>query len=147
MYPGPVSKMIGLGGRAAVFAPIRDLGLMIVDDEGHAAYKEGRSPRFHARTIAAQRARDAGARIVLIGVPPSVEARAATQQKAFTMRAPARADERTRRPAVVVVDDDTRLVPSQRTLSLARDALANKKRVVVIAPMSSMPSSNARRAS
>jgi primosomal protein N' (replication factor Y) len=122
-----------VGGRSAVFAPVQDLGLLVVDDEAHAAYKEGRAPRFHARAVAAERARRAKAAILLTGVPPSVEARAACERAPFRFLAPARPAERKTRPPVTVVDGDSRLVPAARTLALARETLDANRRVVVVA--------------
>lgn len=129
-------KRIAVGGRGSVFAPVRDLGLVIVDDEGHASYKEGRAPRFHARTVAAERARRGGARCLLVGVPPSIDARAAIGSRTFTLISSSRADERATRPPVTIVDlrkEQTTLVPSGRTLGLARRALDAGQRVMILA--------------
>ena len=129
------AKRLASGGRGAVFAPVRRLGLVVVDDEGHAAYKEGRAPRFHARALAAERARAAGATLVLVGVPPSIEARAAVESKALQMVAPSRNEELRARPPVTVIDlsrDEDRLVPSSRTLAIARRAARAGHRVVVL---------------
>ena len=62
---------VATGERSAVFAPLRDLGLVIVDDEANPAYKERRSPRHHVREVALARARMAGATCVLLGDLPS----------------------------------------------------------------------------
>lgn len=62
-----------VGTRSAVFAPLPRLGLIIVDHEEDAAYKEEREPRYHARRIAEERARRCGAS-TLWGTPaPSLE--------------------------------------------------------------------------
>ena len=62
---------VAVGERGAVFAPLQDLGLVIVDDEANPAYKERRSPRHNAREVALARARMAGAVCVLLGDLPS----------------------------------------------------------------------------
>ena len=62
---------VAVGERSAVFAPLRDLGLVVVDDEANAGYKERRSPRHWAREVGLGRARMAGATCVLIGDVPS----------------------------------------------------------------------------
>ena len=125
------AKRIAVGARAAVFAPVRDLRLVVVDDEGHQSYKEGRAPRYHARAVAAERARRAGATLVLVGVPPSIDARAATERGPYVLVAPTRPEERRHRPAVTVVEHGA-LVPSAPTLAAAKEALASRRRVVLV---------------
>jgi len=66
-------KRIAVGARSAVFAPCRDLGAIIVDEEHEASYKQGETPRYHARDVALVRAREAGARCVLGSATPSLE--------------------------------------------------------------------------
>ena len=65
---------IVIGARSAVFAPIPDLGLIIIDEEHDTGYKSGTTPRYHARQIAMRRARDACARLVMGSATPSPEA-------------------------------------------------------------------------
>jgi len=125
------AKRIALGGRAAVFAPIENLRLIVVDDEGHQSYKEGRAPRYHARAVAAERARRAEAAIVLVGVPPSIEARAATERGPYRLVSPSRAMERSNRPAVTVVEPGT-LVPEAATLRVAERSLQEGKRAIFL---------------
>jgi len=125
------AKRIAVGGRAAVFAPMRDLRLIVIDDEGHQSYKEGRAPRYHARAVAAERARRTGATLVLVGVPPSVEARAATERGPYVLVGPPRPEERKHRSSVTVIEQGT-LVPSAPTLQAAKESLAARRRVVLV---------------
>src|SRR5262249_55242231 len=60
--------------RSALFLPYADLGLIVVDEEHDAAYKQEDGARYHARDMAGVRARGAAIPIVLVSATPSVEA-------------------------------------------------------------------------
>jgi primosomal protein N' (replication factor Y) len=62
-----------LGARSAVFAPIRRLGIVVVDEEHEAAYKQEESPRYHGRDLALVRAAREGAVALLGSATPSLE--------------------------------------------------------------------------
>jgi primosomal protein N' (replication factor Y) len=65
---------IVVGPRSAVFAPVQNLGLIIIDEEHDGSYKSGSTPRYHARQIAFRRCQQEGARVVMGSATPSAEA-------------------------------------------------------------------------
>ena len=65
--------LVVVGARSAVFAPLVDIGLIIIDEEQEATYKSETHPRYHARDIARLRVHDHGAVLVLGSATPSVE--------------------------------------------------------------------------
>ena len=77
--------MVVLGSRSAVFAPIPKLGLIVLDEEGSAAYKQDRTPRYETGWVARRLAEVSGARLVAGSATPSVATyhEAATGQMAL----------------------------------------------------------------
>ena len=62
-----------VGARSALFAPLADVGLIIIDEEHEGSYKQDKAPRYHAREVAAELARARGAALVLGSATPSLE--------------------------------------------------------------------------
>ncbi len=62
-----------IGTRSAIFAPLRNLGLIVLDEEQESSYKSENAPRYHARDVAKYRCVQSGALLVLGSATPSVE--------------------------------------------------------------------------
>ncbi len=93
-----------VGTRSAVFAPVADLALIIVDEEHDASYKQEETPRYHARDVAVMRAKMAGAVVVLGSATPSLESYFnATKSKYALVELPDRVEQRSL-PEVEIVD-------------------------------------------
>ncbi len=95
---------IVVGARSAVFAPLRRLGLIVVDEEHDTGYKQEESPRYHARDVAVMRGRIEGCAVALGSATPSLESWHNARTGKYRMAVlPRRADNR-RMPTVQVVD-------------------------------------------
>jgi primosomal protein N' (replication factor Y) len=87
---------IAVGPRSAVFAPVDNLGLIVVDEEHDASYKQDGDPRYDARHVAAYRAYQSGARLVAGSATPRPE----TVHTMQRLRLPARVETAPRKPLV-----------------------------------------------
>jgi len=93
-----------LGARSAVFAPSRDPGLIVIDEEHEPSYKQEHAPRYHAREVAIKRAELAGCPVLLASATPSLESyHAASTGRYHLLSLPERIEGRPL-PAVNVVD-------------------------------------------
>lgn len=95
---------IVIGARSALFAPVDELGILILDEEHDASYKQDESPRYHTRDVARELARLHGAVLVLGSATPSVETYALAQRGAYTYLPLSRRASGAPLPHVEVVD-------------------------------------------
>jgi primosomal protein N' (replication factor Y) (superfamily II helicase) len=95
---------IVIGARSALFAPLAEIGLIIVDEEHEGSYKQEQPPRYQARDAAVVRARLEGCAILLGSATPALESWHNAQRGKYTLlRLPERADD-AKLPLVRVID-------------------------------------------
>jgi primosomal protein N' (replication factor Y) (superfamily II helicase) len=105
-----------IGARSALFAPLRNLGLLVIDEEHETTYKENSAPRYHARDVAAQRARLCGAALVLGSATPRLESLYLSEHGDYRLiELPKRVDDRPL-PSIATVDMRELNVPGERTI-------------------------------
>ena len=94
-----------VGARSALFTPLRNLGLIVIDEEHEGSYKQDSAPRYHARDVALWMARRSGAALVLGSATPSIQTlHACATDPSFTqVLLPERVNGRPM-PAVTVID-------------------------------------------
>jgi primosomal protein N' (replication factor Y) len=121
---------IVVGARSAIFAPVHDLGLIVVDEEHESSFKQDIVPRYHARDVARFRARQSKAVLVLGSATPSVESYFYAQSGLYKLLTLTRRVAERPLPPVIIVDqrlntreqagDDT---PSSQALSILSQKL------------------------
>jgi primosomal protein N' (replication factor Y) (superfamily II helicase) len=133
-------RLVAVGPRSAVFAPVQRLGAIVVDEEHEPSYKQGSVPRYHARDAAAVRAQLEGARLILGSATPSLETLdQAEQGKIKTFALPDRVGAWPL-PPVEIVDlrgaprvEDTATIPWSEALdSAVAGALDRREQVILL---------------
>ncbi len=127
------------GTRSAVFAPVSDLALIIVDEEQDSSYKQEETPRYHARDVAVMRAKMAGGVVVLGSATPSLESYYnAKKNKYALVELPDRVEMRPL-PEVEIVDmrqefqeTGQEQVISRKLAEEIRERLEKKEQVMVL---------------
>ena len=76
---------IVVGARSSIFAPLENIGIIILDEEHETSYKQDESPRYHARDIAIWRGEFHHCPVVLGSATPSLESRARAQKGVYTL--------------------------------------------------------------
>jgi len=128
-----------VGTRSAVFAPVSDLALLIVDEEQDSSYKQEETPRYHARDVAVMRAKMAGAVAVLGSATPSLESYYNTKKNKYALvELPDRVEQRPL-PEVEILDMRQEFqetgheqVISRKLAEEIRDRLEKKEQVMVL---------------
>lgn len=94
-----------VGARSAIFAPVENIGVIIIDEEHEASYKQEEPPRYHARDLAIWRSEYHHCPVVLGSATPSLESRARAQKNVYQrLRLTQRANQAATLPTIDVVD-------------------------------------------
>jgi len=128
-----------VGTRSGVFAPVRNLGLIIVDEEHDGSYKQEETPRYNGRDVAIVRAQGAEATVVLGSATPSLESRYNAERGKYTrLELPERIQARPM-PQVELIDMrqeflETRKqnVFSRRLVEAIEQRVANREQTIVL---------------
>ena len=128
-----------VGTRSGVFAPVRNLGLIVVDEEHDASYKQEENPRYNGRDVAIVRAQAAGACVVLGSATPSLESRFNASSGKYTLlELPDRIAERPM-PTVHLIDMrqeflETRkhAIFSRALIEAIRERLSNNEQAMIL---------------
>jgi primosomal protein N' (replication factor Y) len=117
------SASVVVGTRSGVFAPMRNLGLIVVDEEHDQSYKQEETPRYNGRDVAIVRAQAAGACVVLGSATPSLESRYnAERGKYRLLELPGRIEERPM-PQVELIDMRTEFLETRKQATFSRRLL------------------------
>jgi primosomal protein N' (replication factor Y) len=128
-----------VGTRSAIFAPVADLALIIVDEEHDSSYKQEETPRYHARDVAVMRAKMAGAVVAMGSATPSLESYFnAKKSKYALIELPDRVESRPL-PEVEIVDMRQEFQETGREQVISRklaaeinDRIERKEQVMVL---------------
>ncbi len=112
-----------VGTRSGVFAPVQNLGLVVIDEEHDASYKQGETPRYHGRDVAIVRAKNAGAVAVLGSATPSVETRRNAELGRYTLLPLPERIARRPMPEVEIVDMRVEFLETKRQSTFSRKLL------------------------
>lgn len=138
-----VAKVV-VGARSALFAPVHNLGLIVIDEEHEYSYKQDQAPRYHARETAFELARLKAATLVLGSATPSFESLLRARQGSYKSRSWTRVamPERpgiARLPQVHVVNMADEFNSGERSIfsrplaeALVRETSRNKKAVLLL---------------
>ena len=118
-----------VGTRSGVFAPVRNLGLIIVDEEHDGSYKQEENPRYHGRDVAVVRAQAAGACVVLGSATPSLESRYNVERGKYELLELPDRIERRPMPTVELIDMRQEFLETRKQATFSRkliDALTRR---------------------
>lgn len=127
-----------VGARSAVFAPVPDLGLIVIDEEHDPTYKQEDRMRYHARDLAVVRSKMSGAFVVLGSATPSLESRERAREGKYSLASLPRRIAAGGLPQIEIVDlcteervENTQAPIARKTLQAIQEALDGGEQVMV----------------
>jgi primosomal protein N' (replication factor Y) len=125
---------IVIGARSAIFAPLKNVKLIVVDEEHESTYKQSETPRYHARDVAVYRAKLNGAVCVLGSATPSLESLLNAQRGKYQLNTLKNRVDNRMLPAVEVVDmrsENPRSVISSTLHTLMGERLSKGEQIIL----------------
>ena len=116
---------IVIGARSALFAPLHNLGLIVVDEEHEASYKQSEAPRYMARDVAVMRGKLENAAVILGSATPSAESLCNARQGKFLLCRMAAQVADKPKPVIRIVDRRLDPIPEPGTSNLFSPLLIN----------------------
>ena len=126
-----------IGPRSALFTPLPDVGLIVIDEEHESSYKSEQVPKYHARELAIEYAKMLGASVLLGSATPSLESYYRAENGEFTLLEMKHRPKDAVLPTVHVVDMREELkahhtsIFSRQLLSLMEDRLKKKEQIMI----------------
>ncbi|MDP2918388.1 MAG: primosomal protein N' [bacterium] len=129
---------IVIGPRSALFAPLPNLGLVILDEEHDSSFKQyDQTPRYHAREVAIELAKSHNAKVILGSATPSLESYYYAQKKHYRLLALPRRIKQTLMPEVKIIDmrlefqRNNRVILSQKLKEELNKIIVQKKQAIL----------------
>lgn len=127
---------IVIGARSAIFAPLENLGVIIVDEEHETTYKQDKTPRYNGRDLAVVRAQIAGCAVILGSATPSLESWHNAQTKKFDLQKLTKRPYSVKLPKVQIIDlrveKERNVLISPQLRNKIEERLAAKEQVILL---------------
>ncbi|MDN5353683.1 MAG: hypothetical protein PWQ09_439 [Candidatus Cloacimonadota bacterium] len=127
---------IVIGARSAIFAPLQNIGVIIVDEEHEGSYKQDQTPRYNGRDIAIVRAKQNNAVVILGSATPSLESWQNTLNAKYTLLTLEKRPLAYQLPSVDIIDMRSNKEPessfSQTLLDKIEDRLQKKEQIILL---------------
>ncbi|MGL5578477.1 MAG: replication restart helicase PriA, partial [Fusobacteriaceae bacterium] len=131
---GSGKKRVVLGVRSAIFAPIKNLKYIIIDEEHETTYKQDTNPRYNAKMVAIKRGELEGAKVILGSATPSVESYYYAEKGVFRLFKLESRFNSSQLPVIEIADmkQEENSLFSEKLLEKMRDALIKGEQVVIL---------------